>query len=429
MNTVKILSILLCVLFPSFSHAETTREASIKTEQTSSNPEFNAKQKMLFDAYSKTNFTDPYDDWFDLTGWLINNFYGFIPVPMVITEPAVGYGGGLSLLFVDTKGKKFSITPNIYAVGGLYTENGTYAAYGGYRLNFKNDRIRWTGALGTVSANLQMNPTLDLDAIDKHVPIDIDNNITSDFIFQRADFRILNSNFFLGASYGYFKNKVKNNKDPKLSSDADTPLSDVIEQLQELGKEVLEKKLDKPLAMITPVVSYDSRDTIFTPNKGIFTILYYSLYRDWVGSGYNFDSFELVFTGWLPLGSKFVLGMFADYSTLIGNGAPYYMQPSVNLRGVPSFYYQGHSAFSNEFELRYDIVKRISILAIGGYGAGFTNDEKSFSDNIITAGGTGLRYLISAPFKMRAGFDVVWGPQGPVFYIQFGNGWNTRGGM
>ena len=42
-------------------------------------------------------------------------------------------------------------------LGGMYTENGTYAGVGGYRLNFKHDSIRWTGALGRVDANLEMN--------------------------------------------------------------------------------------------------------------------------------------------------------------------------------------------------------------------------------------------------------------------------------
>ena len=99
-----------------------------------------------------------------------------------------------------------------------------------------------------------------------------------------------------------------------------------------MARETVEKKFNKALSSFTPTVSYDSRDTIFTPSKGIFTILYYSLYRDWLGGDYTFDSLEYVFTGWHPIGEKFVLGMFVDYSALLGEGYPYYMQPSVNLR-------------------------------------------------------------------------------------------------
>ena len=42
--------------------------------------------------------TDPEDGRFDMSNWLLRN-KGFLPVPMIITEPAVGYGGGLGVIF------------------------------------------------------------------------------------------------------------------------------------------------------------------------------------------------------------------------------------------------------------------------------------------------------------------------------------------
>jgi hypothetical protein len=47
-------------------------------------------------------FTDPQDGKFDASNWLINK-KGFLPVPIIITEPAIGYGGGAALLFFHTK--------------------------------------------------------------------------------------------------------------------------------------------------------------------------------------------------------------------------------------------------------------------------------------------------------------------------------------
>lgn len=44
-------------------------------------------------------FKDPTDKALDLTTWLSKQS-GFIPLPLVITDPAVGYGGGLSLIFL-----------------------------------------------------------------------------------------------------------------------------------------------------------------------------------------------------------------------------------------------------------------------------------------------------------------------------------------
>ncbi|MRF92895.1 glyceraldehyde-3-phosphate dehydrogenase, partial [Klebsiella quasipneumoniae] len=41
-----------------------------------------------------------------MSRYLQENPYGFLPIPLVITEPAVGYGGGLFGLFLHGKGRQ-----------------------------------------------------------------------------------------------------------------------------------------------------------------------------------------------------------------------------------------------------------------------------------------------------------------------------------
>ena len=45
-------------------------------------------------------FIDTEDGWFDGSDWFIENAYGFLPVPIFITEPAVGEGIGLAGVFI-----------------------------------------------------------------------------------------------------------------------------------------------------------------------------------------------------------------------------------------------------------------------------------------------------------------------------------------
>jgi len=44
---------------------------------------------------------DPKDGKFDAGDWLLHH-RGFLPVPIIVTEPAVGYGGGAALLFFSS---------------------------------------------------------------------------------------------------------------------------------------------------------------------------------------------------------------------------------------------------------------------------------------------------------------------------------------
>ena len=72
-------------------------------------------------------FFDPEDGQLDLS-YFLENARGFLPIPIVITEPAIGYGGGLAGMFLRPRkeaGSEGWARPNISAVGGFATENGT----------------------------------------------------------------------------------------------------------------------------------------------------------------------------------------------------------------------------------------------------------------------------------------------------------------
>ena len=47
-------------------------------------------------------FIDPHDGKFDAGDWLLDK-KGFLPIPIIVTEPAVGYGAGVALLFFHAK--------------------------------------------------------------------------------------------------------------------------------------------------------------------------------------------------------------------------------------------------------------------------------------------------------------------------------------
>jgi len=52
---------------------------------------------------SASSFTEQFfskdDGWLDLSDWVLENAVGFMPVPIVITEPALGAGLGAAALF------------------------------------------------------------------------------------------------------------------------------------------------------------------------------------------------------------------------------------------------------------------------------------------------------------------------------------------
>jgi len=93
-------------------------------------------------------FIDPSDGYLDMSNWLLEK-KGFFPVPIVISEPAIGYGGGLAAVyFHDKVGEKKGSPPSVSALVGATTENGTWFVGGGHLGIWADDNIRYTGGLG-----------------------------------------------------------------------------------------------------------------------------------------------------------------------------------------------------------------------------------------------------------------------------------------
>ena len=120
------------------------------------------------------SFFDPIDGQFDMGEHLAENAYGFLPIPIIITEPAVGYGFGISGIFLHEsdeqreKRRKLAgtsldggaqlLTPAITAAGGFATENGTLMGFLGHRHTWAEDSFRYLGGIGYGEVNMTFVP-------------------------------------------------------------------------------------------------------------------------------------------------------------------------------------------------------------------------------------------------------------------------------
>ena len=139
MQRVSLRALLLCLLGTSCASAPVPRQEPQPEEPIS--------------------FRDPQDGAFDISQFLASRI-GFMPIPILITEPAVGYGGGLGLMFLhdhlgrrDAEGKSLG-TPSITGIAGGYTESDTWFAGALHFGSWYHDNMRYTGVAGGAHANL-----------------------------------------------------------------------------------------------------------------------------------------------------------------------------------------------------------------------------------------------------------------------------------
>jgi outer membrane protein assembly factor BamA len=174
---------------------------------------------------------------------------------------------------------------------------------------------------------------------------------------------------------------------------------------------------------LTPSLTFDSRDNIFTPNHGTYVEITAGLFSKALGGDGEFQRVRLTAMHYVPLHPKLYLGLRSDVAASFGE-VPFYLRPFVYMRGVPAMRYQGQETAQIEAELRWQFWKRFSLVGFVGGGAAW-NDLAQFNNvETVVAGGTGLRYEIARKYGIHMGIDVAFGPDDPAIYFQVGSAWS-----
>jgi hypothetical protein len=336
----------------------------------------------------------------------------FLPIPIFITEPAIGQGLGLALTYFHRKkdgagepsmasldsvgrvSKEQEPPPTATAAFGAYTSNKTAAAGVGHMNSFKDDHIRFTGLI----AYADINSTFYI--LDKPLKF----KLKGSFVYQETRFRIKDSRWFLGIGLSYLDASTVF----RVELPDETPIELFPRDLRNVG--------------LAGKLAWDSRDNTSMPNRGQLLDLSIWRYDDAIGGDYDYWNTRLKLLSFHPLHEKFVLGLRFDYQ-LISGEAPFFAVPYVQLRGIPALRYQGDRVAVAEIEARYNFSPRWSM--IGFTGAGRVNSDMPVIDTEqqIYSYGLGARYKIFDAQNVWVGFDIAKGPEDVNWYIQIGQAW------
>ena len=347
-------------------------------------------------APSAPRFRDPVDGWFDVSEFL-DTFYGFVPVIMPITEPAVGYGAAAALVFIDRHVP--GVRPNILAVGGLRTENGTDGVFGVHLGTWMGGRLR------TLVAVADMDVNLDFFGLGgDRTSAGVGYTISPGGGVVGAQYRLGDSPFWLGLRYTRASTRVT--LDPTVPPPAAIASSD----------------LNLELAALTPAVSLDTRDNFFTPTRGWYVDLSVPVFREALGSDRDFETANLTAIHYRPLSPSLFFSVRGTAKSS-SDGTPFFLRPFVALRGVQALRYQGEQTAEAEAELRWQVHPRFSAVGFAGAGAARADIGQQDRNKSVVAGGAGFRYMIARKHGLHMGLDLAFGPDHPIIYVVFGNAW------
>lgn len=353
------------------------------------------------EAPLRSRFVDPEDGWFDVTAFL-DTAYGFLPVVVPITDPAVGYGAVGALAFIDRDPQAAAqVRPNIGVAGGLATENGSRGWFAGHLGTWREGRLRTLAAYADMDVNLEFFGFGDEPALDDQA---LDYEISARGALIGGNYRIGGSPFWAGLRYARADSRV--DFDP-----LDAPPPGVVPGDHDLR-----------LAALTPSLTLDMRNNFFTPTRGWYADLSVPLFRDELGGDRDFEKVSLTLMHYRPLAERWFLSARAGARDS-SDGTPFYLRPFVTLRGAQSLRYQGEQAAELEAELRWQFHPRFSLVGFGGAGVARSDFEQQQRRESVTTGGAGFRYLAARGHGLHMGVDVAFGPDEPIFYVVVGSAW------
>ena len=356
-------------------------------------------------ALSPEDFRDPGDGRFDTSRFLLD-LNGFRPMPLVVTEPAIGYGGGAALLFFSRNAPapgesapagRFT-PPDITAAGGIRTENGTKAGFVGHLGFSKDGNWRYVGGVARASLNLGY-------FLDTPLPggaTELGYELDADIVVAEARRRIAGSDWHAGLRY--------------LRADTSSRF--------DLGRPeaVPARDLDVTLAGLALVVEYDDRDSIFTPGSGTRAQLQATDFDPRYGGDPSFRLFKAALNSYASPYRDLVVGGRLDFRGSSGD-TPFYAVPFIELRGIPYLRYQGERVAVAELEARWNLDGRWSLVGFGGAGRASGKEGDLGSTETRWAGGVGVRYKLASAMGLHAGIDVARGPEESAFYLVVGSAW------
>nr|WP_282437211.1 BamA/TamA family outer membrane protein [Vibrio amylolyticus] len=355
--------------------------------------------------------------------YLAENAYGFLPVPVIITEPALGVGGGFMGVFLheseqekETR-KKLAlesidgganlIPPAVTVAGGGATQNGTWFGIIGHRRTWNQDSIRYMGGMGYGNAFIDIYADIGSDnqwIPNQSVSFESDNKGYGGM--QKLQFRVGDTPLFLGVSQFWARSEVRSSNDT---------VNAIIENL--IG-------LETTASGVGVNAEYDTKNSFFFPTDGYSINAEYMMYRDSFGSDNSYDTFELAGQWFHPISDSWTIAFAGGYESLTKTERgilPPLAKPYVKLRGVSAFRYQDNYVSAIQSQLMWHIDNRWTISGFTGVGSA-SNEVDGLYDDSHVAYGAGFRYLIARRYGIHMGMDFAFSEDDNAFYFNVGSG-------
>lgn len=171
-------------------------------------------------------------------------------------------------------------------------------------------------------------------------------------------------------------------------------------------------------------VTFDNRNHAFTPSKGFYLQFYVGVYRNSVGSDFNFSVRNLDVRKYVALSKNVVLAFQANLISTSGN-VPIRQLTNIGSNTYMRGYYEGRYTDKNllafQSELRFPVYKRFGMVTFAGLGrVGSSLKDVFIPQHLKPSLGAGIRFALSPQEKLHLRVDAGFGNRSNGTYLNMG---------
>lgn len=172
---------------------------------------------------------------------------------------------------------------------------------------------------------------------------------------------------------------------------------------------------------IGPILSWDTRNNAYSPDRGVFAEMQYVWFDQHIGSDFNLRVFNLDFRKFFHLSDRSVLALQGIAGLTSGN-TPFRKLEELGGSDIMRGYYQGRytdkclTAYQAEY--RRMLFWRIGIVAFASTGEVSPNLSSFRLDGFHYAYGGGVRFVLSKEEKLSLRVDYGLAKHSSGFYVQ-----------
>lgn len=320
--------------------------------------------------------------------------------PIPISSPAFGSGLVLVMGYVFQFDRDDKISPpSTIGLAGVRTNNGTRAWAIGSRLYLKENTYQTTLAIAAGNANF------DFYGIGRRpgkstvfVPLSIDGKV-----FLGEFMRNIGKSIFIGPKYQYRRLGVGLNGAPVLG-----------------GFEIPPIDIQANSAALGLHVQRDTRNSTFYPSKGSLIDFNGDFFDQVWGSRREYQTYKVAFNNYRAINSKTVFAYRAMGCSANGS-VPFYdlcmYGFNSDLRGYTTGEFQNRRMFATQAEVRRDLWRRFGVVGFAGFGGVGRKWSEFRMDELLPAGGVGLRFTLDKKNHINYRIDYAIGRAGPTLSI------------